>query len=164
MLTQQYWDICYLSPAIFDWLYWKGALNEGFFSDFLLYHYSDFWYYSSLLNYGNFLKKYGKNKNKLRTIYSKNHENFKNIKPRVQFYWFELQYIINYQTCVWIFTDYRKQFIIHICMDLFSIKLISKLFFFKKVWTNNNNNIQGRRSLNWRTTGQFYDSGNSPKI
>ena len=26
--------------------------------------------------------------NKLRTIYPKNHENFKNSKPRVQFYWF----------------------------------------------------------------------------
>ena len=30
-------------------------------------------------------KKSGKNKNKLRTIYPKNHENFKNSKPRVQF-------------------------------------------------------------------------------
>ena len=30
----------------------------------------------------------GKNKNKLRTIYSKNHGNFKNGKPRIQFYWF----------------------------------------------------------------------------
>ena len=29
------------------------------------------------------LKKLGKNKNKLRTIYAKNHENFKNSKPRV---------------------------------------------------------------------------------
>ena len=34
------------------------------------------------------LKKSGKNKNKLRTIYPKNHENFKNSKPRIQFYWF----------------------------------------------------------------------------
>ena len=33
-------------------------------------------------------KKLGENKNKLRTIYPKNHENFKNSKPRVQFYWF----------------------------------------------------------------------------
>ena len=33
-------------------------------------------------------KKSGENKNKLRTIYPKNHENFKNSKPRVQFYWF----------------------------------------------------------------------------
>ena len=32
-------------------------------------------------------KKSGENKNKLRAIYSKNHENFKS-KPRVQFYWF----------------------------------------------------------------------------
>ena len=34
------------------------------------------------------LKKMGKNKNKCRKIYSKNHEHFKNSKPRVQFYWF----------------------------------------------------------------------------
>ena len=33
-------------------------------------------------------KKIGKNKNKLRTIYPENHENIKNNKPRVQFYWF----------------------------------------------------------------------------
>ena len=32
-------------------------------------------------------KKLGKN-NKFRTIYSKTFENFKNSKPRVQFYWF----------------------------------------------------------------------------
>ena len=34
------------------------------------------------------LKNIGKSKNKLRTIYPKNHESFKNSKPRVQFYWF----------------------------------------------------------------------------
>ena len=28
------------------------------------------------------------NKNKLRTINAKKHENLKNSKPRVQFYWF----------------------------------------------------------------------------
>ena len=33
-------------------------------------------------------KKSGKNKNKLRTIYPESDENFKNSKPRVQFYWF----------------------------------------------------------------------------
>ena len=33
-------------------------------------------------------KKLGENKKKLRTIYPKNHENFKNSKPKVQFYWF----------------------------------------------------------------------------
>ena len=33
-------------------------------------------------------KKSGGNKNKFGTTNSKNHENFKNIKPRVQFYWF----------------------------------------------------------------------------
>ena len=35
----------------------------------------------------NFFKN-GKKNNKLRTIYPKNHENFKNGKPRVHFYWF----------------------------------------------------------------------------
>ena len=34
------------------------------------------------------LKRSGENKNKLRTIYPKNHENFKNSKPMVQFHWF----------------------------------------------------------------------------
>ena len=33
-------------------------------------------------------KKSRENKNKLITIYSKNHENFKNSEPRIQFYWF----------------------------------------------------------------------------
>ena len=62
--------------------------NRSFFlSDFLLCHYYDFWYYRSLWYYGN-LKKLGENKNKLRTTYPKNHEHFKNSKPRVQFYWF----------------------------------------------------------------------------
>ena len=32
--------------------------------------------------------KMGESKNNLRTIYSKNHENFKNSKPRVHFFWF----------------------------------------------------------------------------
>ena len=36
----------------------------------------------------NFFKISGKNKNKLRAIYPKNHENIKNSKPRIQFYWF----------------------------------------------------------------------------
>ena len=31
------------------------------------------------------LKKLGKNKNKLRTVYPKNYEKFKDSKPRVQF-------------------------------------------------------------------------------
>ena len=35
-----------------------------------------------------YLKKSGKNKSKLRTIYRKNHENLNNSKPGVQFYWF----------------------------------------------------------------------------
>ena len=33
-------------------------------------------------------KKSGKNQNKLRTIYSKNHKYFKSSRPTVQFYWF----------------------------------------------------------------------------
>ena len=33
-------------------------------------------------------KKSRESKNKLRTIYPKNHEDFKNSKPRVQFFWF----------------------------------------------------------------------------
>ena len=33
-------------------------------------------------------RKSGKNKNKLKTIYPKNQENFKNSKPKVHFYWF----------------------------------------------------------------------------
>ena len=68
-----------------------------FLSDFLLYHYSDFSYYRSLLYYGkskkiknkkknNKKKKSGEIKNKLRTIYPKDYEKFKNSKPRVQFY------------------------------------------------------------------------------
>ena len=35
------------------------------------------------MHYGNFKKKSGKNKNKLRTTSPKNHESFKNSKPRV---------------------------------------------------------------------------------
>ena len=52
-------------------------------SDFLLYHFSDFCYYKSLQYYGE-LKKMGKNKNNTIKI----HENFKNSKPRIQFYYF----------------------------------------------------------------------------
>ena len=74
------------------WLYWKWALKQVFFlSDFLFYHYFDFWYYRSLLYYGKFKKESGNDKSKLRTIYPKNHEKFKNSKPRVQFYWFLLK-------------------------------------------------------------------------
>ena len=53
-----------------------------------MYHYLDFWYYTLSLCYGKFKKRLGKNKNQLRTTYPKNHENIKNSKPRVQFYWF----------------------------------------------------------------------------
>ena len=68
------------------------ALKQVFFlSDFLLYHYSDFSYYRSLLYYGKLKKKSGENKNKLRTTYPKNHENSKSSKPRIQFYWFLLK-------------------------------------------------------------------------
>ena len=34
------------------------------------------------------IKKSQKTKNKLRIIYPKSHESFKNSKPKVQFYWF----------------------------------------------------------------------------
>ena len=34
------------------------------------------------------LWEFKKNREKPRTIYPKNHESFKNSKPRVQFYWF----------------------------------------------------------------------------
>ena len=43
----------------------------------LLYHYSDFWYYRSLLYYEKF-KKMKRNQEKIRTIYPKSHEKFKN--------------------------------------------------------------------------------------
>ena len=56
-----------------------------------MYHYSDFWHYRSLLYYGKFLKESGKSKNKWKTIYPKNHKNFKNSECRVQFYWFLLK-------------------------------------------------------------------------
>ena len=58
-----------------------------FLSDFLLYHtpISDILdRYCIMQN----LENIGKTKNKLRTIYPKNHESFKNSKRRVQFYWF----------------------------------------------------------------------------
>ena len=38
------------------------------------------------LYYGQFRQKSGKNKNKLRTIYPKNHEHVRNSKPTVQLY------------------------------------------------------------------------------
>ena len=47
-----------------------------FLSDFPLYHYSNFWYYRSLLYYKKFKKNPEKN-NKLRIIYPKNQENIK---------------------------------------------------------------------------------------
>ena len=65
------------------------SIKSGvFISDFLLYHYSDFYNYRSLPYNLKFKKKSRKNKNKFWKIYPKNHENFKNSKPRVQFYWF----------------------------------------------------------------------------
>ena len=39
----------------------------------------------------------GENKKKLRTIYPKNHEDFKNSKPRIQFYWFKKKRIVSSQ-------------------------------------------------------------------
>ena len=41
-----------------------------------------------LLDYEKNFKKSRKNKNKLRIIYPKNHEYYKNSKSRGQFYWF----------------------------------------------------------------------------
>ena len=49
-----------------------------FLSDFMFYHYCDFC--RSLLYHGKFFKKWEKNKNNFRTLYPKNHENFKNSK------------------------------------------------------------------------------------
>ena len=47
------------------------------------------------INYGKFFTKSEKNKNKLRIIYPKNYENFKNSKPKVRFYWFlEFRWIL----------------------------------------------------------------------
>ena len=66
----------------------KWESGVFFLSDFLLCHCSNLWYYRLLLYYGKFFKKLEKNKNKLGTIYPKNHEYFKNSKPSVQFYWF----------------------------------------------------------------------------
>ena len=66
------------------WLYGEGALKQVLFS---------FWLSVVLLlrflvlKIINVLWK-NKKKIKLRTIYPKNDENFKNIKLRVQFYWF----------------------------------------------------------------------------
>ena len=50
-------------------------------------------------------KKSGENKNKLRKIYPNNHENFKNSKPRVQFYWFLLK-----KDCI-AFTEQAKKLV-----------------------------------------------------
>ena len=79
---------CCCGPLIFDWLYWNWALEHVFFSLTFCYIITDFWYYRSLIYYGKLRKKSEKNKDKLRGIYTKNHGNFKNSKPRVQFYWF----------------------------------------------------------------------------
>ena len=80
----------YIGDSSFTFLVHEQQNRSFFLSDFLLYHYSDFWYYMSLLYYGKLKKnkikkkkKSGENKNKLRKIYPNNHENFKNNKPRV---------------------------------------------------------------------------------
>ena len=82
-------------PMIVDWLYWKWALKHVFLH-ILMHHSSDFSYYRSFVYYGKMFKNSKKNKNKLRTTYPKNHENFKNSKPRVQFYWF-----LQKKDCIW---------------------------------------------------------------
>ena len=65
------------------------SIKTGLFfrSDFLLYHYSYFWYWKIITVSWKIKKKSGEN-NKLRTVCPKNHENFKNSEPRVQVYWF----------------------------------------------------------------------------
>ena len=65
-----------------------------FFLTFCYIINSNFWYITSLLYYG----KCGKNKSKLRIIYPKNHENFKNSMSRPNFTGF--YFLKNYQVCV----------------------------------------------------------------
>ena len=64
----------------------KISITKGLFflSDFLLYHTPSSGIIDHYCIMGN-LKKSGKTKNKLKTIYPKNHESFKSSKPRVQF-------------------------------------------------------------------------------
>ena len=65
----------------------KHYKRSIYLSDFLLYHTPISGIIDHYCIMGN-LKKTGKTKNKLKTIYPKNHESFKSSKPRVQFYWF----------------------------------------------------------------------------
>ena len=95
-------------PVIFDWLYWKWELKQAFFSIWLSAFYLTIWL--SLLRFLVFdhycincitenSKNWGK-KNKLRTIYPKNHECFTNRKPRIQFYWFLCKKIVYTNTVI----------------------------------------------------------------
>ena len=63
----------------------KHYKRSIYLSDFLLYHTPISGIIDHYCIMGNF-KKTGKTKNKLKTIYPKNHESFKSSKPRVQFY------------------------------------------------------------------------------
>ena len=75
--------LCRFSPVIFDWLYWKCktglltfcciiTLTSGTIDNYCIMEY---------------LKKTSRTrKNIRRIIYHKNHDNFENSKPRVQFY------------------------------------------------------------------------------
>ena len=55
------------------------SIKTGLFFSLNFYRIKDHYYY------GKFKKKLGENKNKLRTIYPKNHANFKNSKSRSSF-------------------------------------------------------------------------------
>ena len=63
-------------------------LKTSIISDFLLHRYSDCWYIIAHYCIMGNLKKNREKIKALRTICPKNKENFKNCKPRVQFYWF----------------------------------------------------------------------------
>ena len=53
------------------------SIKTGLFlSDFLLYHYSNFWYFKLLLFNGKLKKKLGENKNKLRNMNPNIHGRF----------------------------------------------------------------------------------------
>ena len=78
------------STKILDGLYWKWAhWNSSLF--FLIFYFIITLICGITDHYCIMEKKFkksGKNKNNLKTIYPKNHENLKNTKPRVQFHLF----------------------------------------------------------------------------
>ena len=66
----------------------KLVIDHILFQEYMLFKFVCFLYIGGQSIF-TFLHKIGKKQNKLKTIYPKNHENFKNSKPRIQFYWFE---------------------------------------------------------------------------